>query len=514
MGISNNQTPEEMQDSRRRFLHQLIAGGTALTTAASLPAVAQQSTDAANAPAPASVVAAESSTPSGSIAETLALFAHTLKYEDLPADVVRTIKRTVLDTLGCAIGGYQTIPSRIALKLTADVTSKQGATVLCSGMRTSHDLAVFANGVMIRNLDFNDAYSTPVGGGHPSDALAALLSSAEVAGRNGKDLILAMAITYEVFCKTSDVLDIKGLGIDQSTVLGLAAVVGAGWLMGLSQEQMVNAIGITVGGNTAINQGRVGTLSNWKDYATAEASRKAIFSAQLAQAGMTGPQHIFEGPAGFFHVITRKTFELPKLGEPFGIMRAFTKRFPLGQYSQTVAEAASQIRPFFKTTDDIQEVNISVSHNAIRVMAGSPDKWRPTSHETADHSMPYAAAVVLMYGTIDDRYYENSYLYDPRLLALVDRVHCIASTEADQHEKDFNMCDFEVVLKSGLRKSIRVEYHRGHWKNPMSDEELEGKFRLLASRHLQPKRIDALLDKLRNLEALPKAGVLAAMTKV
>ena len=252
-----------------------------------------------------------------------------------------------------------------------------------------------------------------------------------------------------MFCKVADVLDTRGLGLDQSTMLGLASVVGASRLMGLTPEQMVHAIGITVGGNTAINQGRVGTLSNWKDFASAEASRKAIFSAQLAQAGMTGPSQVFEGPSGFFNVISRKTFDLPKLGEPFGIMRAFTKRFPLGQYSQTVAEAAAQVRSSFADTDEIHEVNIRVSRNAIKVMADSPDKWRPQSHETADHSMPYATAVVLMYGTIDDHYYEDPYLHDPRLLDLVSRVRCIPSAEADVHEKDYNLCDFEIVLKSG-----------------------------------------------------------------
>ena len=149
-----------------------------------------------------------------------------------------------------------------------------------SGIKTSHDLAVFANGVMIRYLDFNDGYITPMGGGHPSDTLAALLSSAEIAGRSGRDLIAGTALSYEVFCKVADVLDTRGLGLDQSTILGLASVVGASRLMGLSPEQMVHAISITVGGNTAINQGRVGTLSNWKDFASAEASRKAIFSVQ------------------------------------------------------------------------------------------------------------------------------------------------------------------------------------------------------------------------------------------
>jgi 2-methylcitrate dehydratase len=297
-------------------------------------------------------------------------------------------------------------------------------------------------------------------------------------------------------------------------MLGLASVVGSGRLMGLTPEQMVHAIGITVGGNTAINQGRVGTLSNWKDFACADASRKAIFSVQLAQAGMTGPSQVFEGPLGFFNVISRKPFELPKLGEPFGLMRTFTKRFPLGQYAQTVAEAAAQMRSFFADTDAIQDINIRVSQNAIKVMAGSPDKWRPKTHETADHSMPYAAAVVLTYGTIDDHYYEDPYLHDLRLLDLVSRVHCIPSAEADLHEKDYNLCDFEIVLKSGKQKSVRVEYHRGHWKNPMTDAEMEEKFRSLARKQLPADKIDALLRQLWTLEDMPKAGALVEMTRV
>lgn len=449
----------------------------------------------------------------GSIAETLARFAHSLRYEDLPHAVVEKAKRTILDTMGCAIGGYQTPPGRIAACLAAQVSAKRGATVFCSGVETSLDLATFANGVMIRNLDFNDAYSTPVGGGHPSDSLAALLSSAEVAGCGGRDLILATAISYEVFCRISDVLNIKGLGIDQATVLGLASLMGASRLMGLTEEQMQNAIGITVGGNIALNQGRVGALSNWKFYATAEASRKAVFAAQLAQAGITGPRQIFEGPSGFFQVISGEPFVLPPFGEPFGITQATTKRFALGQYAQSVADAALQIRSSLNGPDDIAEVNVRVSSNAIRVMAGSPAKWRPTTHATADHSIPYATAVLLKYGTIDDRYYDDPYLHDPKLLALVSRVHCFPSENADEREKDFHLCDLEIVLASGERKSVRVEYTRGHWRNPMSDAELEEKFRSLARRQLSARQTEDLLTQLWNLEQLPEAAVLARMTR-
>lgn len=502
-----NEVVDRLSTARRRFLTQVATTGAVAGAAAALPASAQEKTERV-----------WSTLDSGQItvAETLARYAINLRYDDLPPEVARTAKRIILDTLGCAIGGYSAGPSQIAIKLASGVSAKQGATVLCSGIRTSPELAVFANGVMIRYLDFNDGYIS-LGSGHPSDTIAALLTPAELAGRSGRDLITATMLTYEVFCKVIDVLDTRGIGLDHSTVIGLAAVVGAGRLMGLTQQQLVHAIGIYVGGNTAINQGRVGTLSNWKTYGSAEACRKATFAAQLAQAGMTGPDQVFEGRDGFFNVISRKPFRLPKLGgggEPYGIMHAFTKRFALGQYSQTVAQAAVEARQFFKDPGEIQDVNIRVSRSAIKVMADSPDKWRPQTHETADHSMPYSAGVALMYGTVDDRYYEDPYLHDQRLLDLVSRVKCVPSEEADRHEKEFNLCDLEIVLKSGQRKTVRVDYHRGHWKNPMTDAEMEEKFRSLARRQLPPERVDNLVRQLWALDDMPKAGALVEMTRV
>ena len=237
------------------------------------------------------------------LAETLARYAASLKYEDIPDDVVRIAKRTILDTIGCAFGGYGAGPSRIAIKLASDVSAKQPATVLFSGTRTSADLATFANGTMIRYLDFNDAFvSLTHGAGHPSDTIAALLAAAEVQGRSGRDLITATVLAYEVFCKIADVFDYLGNGIDHSTITGMGAVVGAGRLMGLTPAQMVQAIGITVGGNTATRQGRADELSNWKAYAAADACRKAMFSIAArakrhdrAGQGVRGPLRLLQG---------------------------------------------------------------------------------------------------------------------------------------------------------------------------------------------------------------------------
>jgi 2-methylcitrate dehydratase len=317
-------------------------------------------------------------------------------------------------------------------------------------------------------------------------------------------------LAYEVFCKVGDVFDYLGNGIDHSTITGMAAVVGAGSLMGLTRDQMVNAIGVTVGGNTATREGRSGSLSNWKAYAAADACRKAMFSVQLAASGMSGPTRIFEGTYGFFKVMGHKPVEPIQLGEPFGIRRTFMKRFPVGQFAQTVAQAAIQARDFAKDTDEISEINISVSRSAIKIMADGPDKWHPTTSETADHSIPYSAGLIFQYGKIEREHYNEKYLHDSKLLNLISRIKVQETKEAEKPGLS-NLCLLEVVLANGARKTYRVEYHRGDTKNPMTDTELEEKFRQMAQLHLPADRVDRLLkliweiDRESNVEELISA---------
>ena len=152
----------------------------------------------------------------------------------------------------------------------------------------------------------------------------------------------------------------------------MGAVVGAGKLVGLTPEEMVHAIGITVGGNTATRQGRADTLSNWKAYAAADACRKAIFSVQLAGNGMTGPSNVFEGRYGFFKVMSRKPVAPPQHGEPFGIRRCFTKRFPLGQFSQTVAQAAATLSRVLRLSrSTIRHARTGIGNPASSVSAAA-----------------------------------------------------------------------------------------------------------------------------------------------
>jgi 2-methylcitrate dehydratase len=421
-----------------------------------------------------------------------------------------------MDTLGCAFGGYGSAAARIARDLAATVTSSRPATLLCSGQKTSAELAAFANDVMIRYLDYNDGYISR-GSGHPSDSIAALLAAGEVARAGGRELILATVLAYEVFCRICDAWDNKEFGVDHVTIGAIASAAGAARLLGLTGRQIVETINLTVAANIAINQTRVGDVAQWKACGYGNANRNALFAAELASRGMTGPSQVFEGRDGFFRVVSRRPFELAAFGgngRPYGIMRCHLKRFPLGNFSQTVVTAILEGRKLAPDWGEIAEVHIRTSQKALNIMADEPGKWRPRNRETADHSIPYTAGVALMYGTVDQGYFNERYLHDAELLGLVSRIKCSASEEANRRDAEINPCDLELVLRSGERKSVQVEHHRGHWRNPMSDAEVEEKFRSLAAGMLPPARLDALAAQLWKFDELAEVGTLVGMTKI
>jgi 2-methylcitrate dehydratase len=255
----------------------------------------------------------------------------------------------------------------------------------------------------------------------------------------------------------------------------------------------------------------------WKGCAFANASRNAIFAVQLAAKGLTGPSPIFEGPGGFFTAISGEPFALEPFGgqgRRFKILDCTIKRFPLGLYSQTVAEAALQVRQQLARVEEIEEVQIKTLQTAVNIMAGDAEKWHPTNRETADHSMPYTAAVALMYGTVEARHFGPDYWRDPRLLELVQKVKVSVSAEANRRAPEAMLSTVDVVTASGQRLTAEVAYHRGHYKNPMSDQEIEAKFRSLARDLLTARQIDALLDRLWNLEQVGDIGEVMNMVRI
>jgi 2-methylcitrate dehydratase len=441
-------------------------------------------------------------------------YALKLSYHDLPEEVVDRTKRIILDTVGCALGGAHSPPAKIARAAASEITSAVPSTVLVSGQKTSPDLAAFANGVMIRYLDFNDTYAgSPTC--HPSDLLAPVLAVADARGGKGRDVILGTVLGYEVLCGLIDAgAREPGHSWDQSTYGVIAAAVAAAKLFGHTREQMANTISLTVASHISLEQIRRGQISHWKGCALANASRNAVFCAMLAAKGMTGPEEVFEGKAGFVNS-TGIRFEIRPFAdstETYRIMKARLKAFPSGYFSQSAIEAILNLREQIADLDVVKEIRLQTFPAGYEVMGSSEANWQPETRESADHSLPFVMAIGLMEGNLEIRHYDELYYKRPDVRALMQKIKVRIGEEpvAAWPEVPLNIVDVE--LKSGKVLSTKVAYHLGHFKRFMTDAEQERKFRPLAEPLLPKTQIDDLLACLRRLDEVEQISELISLT--
>ncbi|MFQ5950140.1 MAG: MmgE/PrpD family protein, partial [Nitrospiria bacterium] len=331
------------------------------------------------------------------IAERLARYSRNLSYRRLSPDVIHEVKRRLIDTFACALGGWKSTPARIAREAARSVRLRSGATLLGSAWKTTPDLAAFANGTAVRYLDFNDTYLSKEPA-HPSDNIPAALAAAEAAGEGGKKLIEAIVLGYEIQCRLCDAAALRPKGWDHVTYGALSTALVASKLRGLSEVRTRHAVALAGTANCALRQTRVGALSMWKAAAFANAARNGLFAASLAALGMTGPSPIFEGEKGLMQIVSGP-FDLPPLDPsgPFKILETYIKYYPVEYHAQSAVEAALRLRgkrPDVKW-NGIESVTVRTPAVSYEIIGSDPEKWHPKTRETADHSLPYCVAAAL-----------------------------------------------------------------------------------------------------------------------
>ena len=436
--------------------------------------------------------------------ELLSTYACELSYDHLPSEVVHQVKRTLIDTLGCAMGGFHAEPSVIARRLAQRVTSTTPARLLGTHQTSAPDLAGFANGVMVRYLDYNDSYFSP-GGGHPSDMIPAVLALADPLGRDGRTIITAIVLAYEVFCRLCDHVAAGELGWDQGIFSVIGAACAAGKVMGLDRHAMGQAISLATVPNLPLGVTRVGELAMWKGCAAASATRAAIFAAQLAQLGMTGPEAPFEGRRGLWEQVVGTPVQLGQFGghgAPLRILSTIFKAFPSQIHTQGPISLALQLRSQVSLSE-IAAIRLRSYGTAVRSAATEPEKWAPQTRETADHSIPYLVATALHDGVITPASFSTSHLHNPSVQALIARMTIDEDADFTRRFPDEYPCWLEITTASGQRHVASTTHPPGHWRQPMSDEEVADKFRRLAAEVLPPSQCESALEQLWTLEHVP-----------
>jgi 2-methylcitrate dehydratase len=455
------------------------------------------------------------------IAERMSEWGVGLRFEDLPPAVVHEVKRRVLDSLGCAFGAWHEEPCEIARRVGLRLSAESGATLLGTKHRAPADWATFANGCLVRYLDYNDTYLS-LEPAHPSDNIPPALAAAEMSGAGGRQLITAIAIAYEVQCRLCDAVSIRAKGWDHVTYGTFSSAAAAAKVMGLTVEQTRHAIGIAGVASANLRQSRVGELSHWKGCAFAGAARQGVFSAMLAAEGMTGPAPIFEGANGFEKLVSgplplKGPFaadgKLRGLDDPM-ILKTSIKCWPAEYHSQSAIEAALAIRGEIGDWTQIAQVTIESHDASVDIIGTGPERWRPGSRETADHSLPYITGVALVDGEVTAKQFAPERYTEPKLLEFLTRVKVARHAElsAEYPRRVGNIVT--VTTKNGQTVKKRVDSALGHDKNPMSDHQVEGKYHSQADALIGKSQADALAAWVWTLDEHKSVGELAGLAEV
>jgi 2-methylcitrate dehydratase len=445
------------------------------------------------------------------LANRLADYACSLRFENLPAPAVHEAKRRFIDSFGTAVGAMEADAYAIAKRCALRVQGQPEVSLLGGG-RSSTEWATFVNGLLIRYLDYNDTYLS-LEPAHPSDNLAPVLAVGEAAGASGRDLITAAVLAYEIQCRLCDAASLRKHGWDHVTYGAISSAVAACKLLGLDAASTAHAIGVAGVANVALRQTRSGELSMWKGCAFANAARNGILAALLAAEGMTGPAPIFEGELGIMKLLTGP-FELGRLGgqdRPFMITQTYIKFWPAEYHSQSTIDAALQLHPEVGNIRNVAAIEVYTFDAAVDIIGKDPEKWHPKTRETADHSLPYCTAVALADGHVTLAQFDPKRFTDPVLLDLVAKVKLHRDPDANRRYPLGIPSRLTVQLGDGRRLVREVEFPRGHARNPMTDAEVEQKFRTLVEPRYGRERAGRALAVCWELEKLKAVGDLMRM---
>ena len=266
------------------------------------------------------------------VTRTMAEWAASVNYEDLPAEVVTEAKRFLMDSVGCALGGAQQHDVHIAREVLGECAGSGDATVLITGEKWDPVSASLLNALMIRVMDYNDIYwkQDP---SHPSDIIPAAMAAAERAGRSGRDLLVGIALAYEFEQRLCEVSfpGVREIGWHHATLTAAASPIAAGRMLGLTAEQIQHAIGISASRHCTTGSVTAGKLTMMKNTVDPMATQSGVIAALLAEKGYTGPEHVLDGKEGFSHVFsTEWKFNIltDGLGESWRILQCGMKFFP------------------------------------------------------------------------------------------------------------------------------------------------------------------------------------------
>lgn len=405
--------------------------------------------------------------------QRLACYVQRVSRDGVSSDALHAAKRRLIDSLGCAAAAFPEPFCQQLRKLGAAYShSEYGARIWGTEHTTSLEMAALVNGTMLRYLDLSDTVLSR-SNGHPSDMIGGLMAVAEARNATGFALLKAIVASYEIYVSLCDAVAMAAKGLDQATSAAVGAAGGAALLMGLDEQQTVHALSLALSAHLHLFNVRCGELSDWKGCAGPNAARHGVFSALLAQAGISGPSAPIEGKGGLTTVLGGFDWQLGEGTER--ILNTHLKLHPVCYHGQSAVDAALVLRQKVPV-EQVKSVRIITYEAAYSGMGNDPQRWAPANRETADHSLPYVVATVWEAGELQPQAYGRDQLQRADRLAWMQRITVESCPQMTHEFPARSQVRMEVTDLQG-HITVHAQFNpRGHANEPISDAELECKF--------------------------------------
>jgi len=441
----------------------------------------------------------------------MAKFALSLQYEQIPEPERKEAKRFLLDSVGCALAALDHEDMRQAYEFVRGLGGAEQASILGHGAKTNMGNAALMNALFIRAMDYNDIYwkQDP---SHPSDVIPAALAPAEHKGRSGKDLLVGILICYELemrLCLAADP-GVREVGWHHASLTQFVSPLVAARMLGLTEDQAVAACGISGSSHFTLGGVVAGHLTNMKNTADPMATEAGVRAAMLASTGYTGPVELFEGKEGVFEVVRNVAWNPTKmldgLGSEFLITDCGYKAFPTEALTHQPITAVLEVMSAHDIDPhNVAEVLVKTTTRGADILS-DPSKYEPQTKETADHSLPYCIAVAVTKGNVLPSDFEEEALADPFIRETLPKIVVVADPEIDAVFPGVKRAIVTITTDDGQSYTVQEDHAKGRAENPLTDEELVGKFRANASHALTESAMDRVVDATFALEEIATVG--------
>jgi 2-methylcitrate dehydratase PrpD len=437
------------------------------------------------------------------LAETQALASYIVssRSQDIPADVIHEAKRALLNFVGCAIGGSSEPAVDTAIRTLLPFSGEPTAGLLARPERFDPLYASVINGISGHVYEYDD--TTPMNYIHPTPPVAsALFAFASAHPTTGRDFLHAFLMGFEAESRVGNAVYPAhynaGWHITATAgVFGAAAAIGK--LLRLSNQQMIWAMGLAATQASGIRE-MFGSMA--KSFHAGHAARNGYLSALLAKSGFTAGEHAIEGPRGFAAVMASQ-YDLKKitagLGEDFQIRYNTYKPYPCGIVVQPTIDGCIEIHHAHQPAPEaIQAVRVRVAPLVLDLC----NKRNITQGLDSKYSIYHSAAVGLVRGKAGLKEYTDDAANDPAIRRVRERVTAIPDAAITEDQSNI-----EVELENGQVLRQFVECSLGNLRKPLSDRQLEEKFRDQSAVPQVNKLIDLCwrLDEIQDVNDLVKA---------